>query len=108
MGALTDELRRRLDVPADLVPDATLDRFILVAGNALAPWLVADPTPWPDNVDEGTLQLAVKLYDTAGRGITSMDGAGEWAAPAPAASPGLIRSVFGALGPALSAGGVSV
>ena len=37
------------------------------------------------------------------------DAAGEWLTlPAPAATPGLVRSIFGTLGPALATGGVSV
>lgn len=110
MSALTDELRRRLDVPVDLVPDARLDQALLVAGNLVEPWrgVHVEPDPFQANVDEATVQLAVKLWDVAARGATSMDAMGEFLAPAPAATPGLIRSIFGALGPAMNTGGVSV
>jgi len=108
--ALTDELRRRLDVPVDMVPDPLLESVLQVAGTMLAPWLVP-----PDqqefllpNIREATVQLAVKMWDVQGRGATTMDAVGEFLTPAPTASPGMIRSVFGVLGPALNLGGVSV
>jgi hypothetical protein len=107
---LTDELRRRLDVPTDLVPDALLDQSLAVAGALVAPWTdqTLIPNPHQGNIDEATVQLAVKLWDVQARGATSMDVLGGFAAPAPSATPGLVRSVFGALGPAMLTGGVSV
>ncbi len=111
MSALTDELRRRLDVPVDLVSDEILDGFLAVAGNNIRPWMAPEtvnPNPFQANVDEATLQLAVKLWDISNKGVNPQDGAGDWIAPPPAATPGLIRSVFGVLGPALATGGVSV
>jgi hypothetical protein len=110
MNTLTDELRRRLDVPAALVPDELLEHQLEVAGNSIAPWLGVhvDPHPFQANIDEATLQLAVKLWDLSGNGVSGQDAAGEWMMPAPTASPGLVRSVFGALGPALATGGLSV
>lgn len=103
------ELRRRLDVsPADY-PDEILDHYLDTAGTAIAPWLVAPlPVEYLPNVEEGTVQLAVKLVDAGSRGVAGMDAAGDWTMPAPAATPGLVRSVFGALGPALATGGLSV
>lgn len=105
---LRAELRRRLDVPTDLVDDELLNHFLDAADTALAEWLVADPAPFQANVDEATVQLAVKLWDTSTRGVAMFSPDGQWSAPAPSASPGLVRSVFGALGPALARGGVSV
>lgn len=105
---LLAELRRRLDVPTDLVDDETLTHFLDVAIADLAPWLVEDPSPFQANVDEATLQLAVKMWDTSTRGVAMLTPDGQWTAPTPSASPGLVRSVYGALGPALHAGGVSV
>lgn len=111
MTALTDELRRRLDVPEDLVSDALLDTALAVAGNDIQPWLspvTVDPNPLQPNIDEATLQLAVKIWDISNRGINSQDAAGDWLSVPPAATPGLVRSIFGVLGPALHCGGVSV
>lgn len=109
MTDLLAELRRRLDVPASQVSDELLTHFLDVSMATLGPWLVPDAaTTYPANVDEATIQLAVKLYDTSARGAASMDAAGDWMMPAPAATPGLIRAVFGALGPALRMAGVSV
>jgi len=108
---LTDELRRRLDVPADLVPDALLDATLEVAASSVGMWLDPDPliqAQYQANIDEATVQLAVKVWDTSVRGVSGMDAAGEWQMPTPAASPGLVRSVFGVLGPAMASGGVSV
>lgn len=105
---LLAELRRRLDVPVDLVPDELLGHLLTSAETLIWPWLVADPSPYEELVDEATVELAVKLYDVSSRGVASMDAVGEWVMPAPAATPGLIRSVYGVLGPALATGGVSV
>lgn len=105
---LLAELRRRLDVPVDLVSDELLQHYLTSAGLLIGPWLVADPAPYQRLVDEAMVELAVKLYDVAPRGVASMDAAGEWVMPSPSATPGLVRSVFGALGPALATGGVSV
>ena len=106
---LLEELRRRLDVPVAQTSDELLDHFLDVAASALNPWLVLDAAILhPANVDEATVQLAVKLWDTADRGVAGFAPDGEWIAPAPSASPGLVRSVFGALGPALRSAGVSV
>lgn len=105
---LLAELRRRLDVPDTLVPDALLTHFLDVATASLQPWLVEDATAYQANVDEATLQLSCKLWDTSTSGVAMFSPDGQWQAPSPSASPGLVRSVFGALGPALSMGGVSV
>ena len=108
---LLAELRRRLDVPADIVGDELLTHMLDVAGALIGPWLAApgvDPDPYADLVDEATVELAVKVYDAGSRGLVGVDAAGEWTMPAPAATPGLVRSVFGVLGPALATGGLSV
>lgn len=105
---LLAELRRRLDVPEDLVDDELLTHFLDVAAADLAPWLVEDTAPFQGNVDEATLQLACKVWDASTRGLAGFTQSGEWLSPAPSATPGLVRSVFGALGPALSMGGLSV
>jgi hypothetical protein len=109
--AATDEVRRRIDVPADFVSDAQLDAILLVAGNAILPWLgspVINPHPYQANIDEATIQLAVKLWDVSAKGVAGVDAVGDFTMPAPSATPGLIRSVFGVLGPALGTAGVSV
>jgi hypothetical protein len=99
------EVRRRLDVPAAAVSDEVLTHMLDVAARLVDPWLVEDPTPYLPLVDEATVQLAVKVYDVSPRGV--VDPLGDWA-PAPGATPGLVRSVFGVLGPALNTGGLSV
>lgn len=105
---LLQELRRRLDVPIDLAGDALLQHFLDVATAGISPWLVDDPAAYPAAVDEATVQLAVKLWDTSTHGVAGASPDGQWMTPAPSASPGLVRAVFGALGPALKTGGVSV
>ena len=106
---LVDELRLRLRLDDQLWPDAQLQHFIDVAASTVSPWLAADaPAVWPDLVDEATVQLAVKMVDVSGRGAVTVDPVGEFMVPAPAATPGMIRSVFGVLGPAMATGGVSV
>ncbi len=105
---MTTELRRRLDVPTDLADDALLAHFLDVSMQALSPWLVEDVAPWQANVDEATLELAVKVWDSSARGMAAFSSDGQWVAPSPSATPGLVRSVFGALGPALAMGGLSV
>lgn len=102
---LLAEFRRRLTVSAELVPDEVLQHLLDVASANIQPWLVDGWTVWQANVDEATVQLAVKLYDVSGRGV--LDPYDGWQ-PGPSATPGMVRAVFGALGPALRAGGVSV
>ena len=111
MSGLTDELRRRLDVPADLVADSLLDAILDVAIVNVEPWLAPDldtRQAHQPNITEAVLQLAVKLWDVSNKGTTGLDPTGDWTTPAPAATPGLVRSVFGTLGPALHTGGLSV
>lgn len=114
MSDAIDELRRRLDVPADLVPDELLASALAVSRELILPWVSPENCPPTSNtyetlIDEATLQLAVKVYDVSGRGVATMDAGGEWVImPAPSATPGLVRSVFGVLGPALATGGISV
>lgn len=121
---LLAELRRRLDVPEDLVSDELLRHLLDVSAGLIQPWL-SGPVPWlwlsapvepeesPDPalaplIDEATVELAVKVYDVSPRGVATMDAGGEWILPSPSATPGLVRSVFGVLGPALATGGISV
>ena len=73
---LRAELRRRLDVPPELLTDEFLDHVLLVADTTITPWLVDDPEPFRASVDEATVQLAVKLVDIAGRGILDPTGDG--------------------------------
>lgn len=105
---LLDDLRRRLDVPVDLASDELLTHFLDVAMAALAPWFAEDSAQYQENVDEAILQLAVKMWDAGSRGLAGFTQSGDWVAPAPSSTPGMVRSVFGALGPALRMGGVSV
>ena len=105
---LLAELRRRLDVPTSALSDELLDHMLDVSLNALTPWLIpttVSPNPYQANVDEATVQLAVKLVDASPRGLVDADG---YLTPTMSATPGLVRAVFGALGPALAKGGLSV
>lgn len=108
---LLTELRRRLAVTPGQVPDEALSHFLEVADGLLLPWLAdpaVSPDPHQDLVDEAVVQLAVKLYDVSARGVAGPGIDGDWTYPAPSATPGLVRSVFGVLGPALATGGLSV
>jgi hypothetical protein len=109
MGVSVDGLRRRLDVPPELVDDAYLIACLDVAQEGISPWLAPDAyTLYPASVAEWTYQLAVKVWDTGTKGTSSVDAVGEFMMPAPSATPGLIRSTFGVAGPALKQGGLSV
>ena len=101
---LVVELRRRLGVGAE-VDDAQLGHVLHVATDNLAPWLVDDPTMWQASVDEATVQLAVMVFDTQTRGMVGVDVDGDYTLPAARATPGMVRGVFGVLGPALRWGG---
>jgi hypothetical protein len=105
---LLAEFRRRIDVSQAQVPDATLTHFLDVAEAGIEPWIIDDPTPYASNVEEATLQVAVKMWDVAARGVTSLSPSGDYTLPAASATPGLVRSAFPALGPALYMGGLSV
>lgn len=102
---LLAELRRRLDVTPSDLSDELLEHMLDVSTQLLAPWLVEDLDFYQANVDEATVQLAVKIVDVSPRGL--IDPAGEVLMPT-SATPGLVRSVFGVLGPALAQGGLSV
>src|SRR6188768_2741680 len=109
MAATVDQLRRRLGVPAELVDDPTLQACLDVAVEGIGPWAVADAaTLFPASMDEWTYQVAVKIYDTGTTGVTSMDAMGEFQMPSPSATQSMIRGAFGAAGPALLQGGLSV
>lgn len=93
----------------DEASDELLSHLLDVAADLIAPWLVSDPSRYQHLVDEGTVQLGVKLYDIAPRGVAAMDASGDWVTlPTPSATPGLVRSVYGVLGPAMAMGGLSV
>lgn len=105
---LLAELRRRLDVPAEALSDELLTHMLDVSAALIAPWLAPaaiDPDPLQPLIDEATVQLAVKIIDVSPRGL--IDPTGELLLPT-SATPGLVRSVFGVLGPALHTGGLSV
>lgn len=103
---LLTELRSRLDLVGDLtVPDSRLQWCVDVATAMVSEW---QPEGNRILVDEATVQLAVKVYDLGSRGTVGMDPAGEWVAPAPTATAGLINSVMGILGPALPTGGAII
>lgn len=97
MDILT-EMRLRLDVAEADVSDARLQHFIDVATEGLDGHI---PTynRGTASYQECVCQLAIKIYDTAGRGTISMDAAGEWVAPSPAATQGLIQAIWGIVAP---------
>ena len=102
-------LRRRIDATPSQVSDEQLTHFLVVADTVLGPWLISDAfTLFPANVDEGVVEVAVKFWDVAARGVTTLGPDGEWSLPAASATPGLARAGFAALGPALRAGGLTV
>lgn len=102
---LLEELRRRLDVDEVTIPDDILTWCLNVSTAMIDEW---KPEGNRILVDEATVELAVKVYDLGGRGGVTMDPAGEWVAPAPTATAGLINSVMGILGPALPTGGAII
>jgi len=109
MVVSVDELRRRLDAPAEFVDDTQLQACLDVAAEGIGPWLVTDArTLYPASVEEWNYQLAIKVWDTGTKGVASVDAVGEFMMPAPAASQSMVRSTFGAAGPALRQGGLTV
>ena len=102
---LLEELRRRLDVDEVTIPDDILQWCLTISAAMIDEW---NPTGNRWLIQEATIELAVKIYDLGGRGTVSMDPAGEWVAPAPTATAGLINSVMGILGPALPTGGAII
>lgn len=98
---LLTELRTRLDVVSADVPDARLQWCLDVAAEMID---ATEPVVAGPLVDEATVQLAVKVYDLGSRGTVSLDPSGEWVAPAPSATRGLINAVAGILAPATAVG----
>lgn len=92
------EVRRRLDVTTTNVSDAILGHFLSAATEAVDGY-VPSYNRGAFGYQEGVIQLAVKIADTSARGTISVDPAGEFIAPAPSATAGLIRSVWGLIGP---------
>ena len=104
------EVRARLDVDATTVPDSRIQWCIGVAVEmvnatepAVAPFASSGARAQA-LVDEATVELAVKIYDLGARGTIGMDPAGEWVAPSPSATRGLINAVAGILAPATAVG----
>lgn len=101
---LVAELRTRLDLDSSpQVPNSRLQWCLEVAQGLIASEEPSDDAH-PALLDESQLQLAIKVYDLGRRGTVSMDEAGEWQAPPPSATRGLIRSVQGILAPATKTG----
>jgi hypothetical protein len=102
-----DELRRRLAVDPTDAPDPVLESCLSVASANIDPRcdlrLVND---YPDAYREGCYQLAVKVFDTQSKGATSMTPDGYYEAPSLSATSGMIRAVYGVLGPCLRTGGL--
>lgn len=96
------EVRRRLDVTSGQVSDDILNWCIDTAEELIAPYEIVGNYALKT---EATIQLAVKIYDSGQRGTISVDPAGEWVAPAPSATAGLVKAVWGILGPATATGG---
>jgi len=94
------EVRRRLDMVADTtnLPDALLGHIIDVSEGLLAQWVPTYNRTGPV-YDEATVQLAVKVYDVSARGTIAVDPAGEFVAPAPSATAGLVKSVWAYVAP---------
>lgn len=108
---LVGELRNRLDVAPDIATDDQLQHVLDVAAAAVDPWITpADVPPHPQqaSIDEAIVQLAVKVWDAGVRGLIGVDQTGEWTVPSAAATPGMVRAVFGVLAPAMPTGGVAV
>lgn len=95
---LLAELRRRLDVEAEHVPDEVLSHFLAVSTG-----LVDSHVPSHNRAgalyDEAILQLAVKVSEISGRGTIAVDPSGEFLAPSPSATAGLVRSVWAYIAP---------
>jgi len=93
-----DEVRLRLDVTSGQWSDDRLTHFINTATELIDEHV---PTYNRDKFGytEGIIQLAVKIADTSARGTIAVDPTGEYVAPAPSATAGLIRSIWGLIGP---------
>lgn len=100
------EVRRRLDVVDDTTnyPDALITHFIDVATD-LVDQYVPSYNRTGSMYAEAQIQLAVKVADVAGRGTISVDPTGEYVAPAPSATAGLVKSAWAYVGPLTADGG---
>lgn len=92
------EVRLRLDVTTSDVSDARLTHFLSAAVEAVDRH-VPSYNRAAFGYQEGVIQLAVKMYDTSARGTVALDPTGEYVAPSPSATKGLILSVWGLIGP---------
>jgi hypothetical protein len=92
------EVRRRLDVSSTHLSDDILAHWINTATEAVDAY-VPSYNRSAYGYTEAVIQLACKIADTSARGTISVDPAGEYVSPAPAATAGLIKSVWGLIGP---------
>lgn len=101
-----DEVRRRLDLVSDTtnLPDALLGHIVDVATALVDQWVPSFNRSGAV-YDEATVQLAVKVYDVSGRGTIAVDPTGEYVAPSPAATAGMVRSVWAYIQPLTDTGG---
>lgn len=87
-----DDLRARLGVGADIT-DAQLGQALDVSVELVDPWVPADQYATV-LYGEAVLALAVKVWDVQPRGVGGFDASGEFIAPSPNASAGMIRAVW--------------
>lgn len=94
------EVRRRLDLVNDTAALSSdlLTHIVDVAEGLLNQWV---PTYNRTGAvyTEAHIQLAVKVYDVSGRGTISVDPAGEFVAPSPSATAGMVRSCWAYIAP---------
>ena len=101
------ELRRRLGATSEDVPDTVLQGCLDVASAVIdprctLPLVNANPSAYT----EGCYQLAVKVFDTQSKGVTAMTPDGYYETPTASATSGMVRAVYGVLGPVLRNGGL--
>lgn len=92
------EVRRRLDVSVDQMPDPLLQHFIDSSTEVIDQYVPSHRRAG-SAYKEGVIQLTIKVVDTSTRGTVSMDPSGEYMVPSPSATAGLVRSVWGLIGP---------
>jgi hypothetical protein len=97
------EVRRRLDLTSTTSSDNILQWFLDLAAERLEPYEFRGNYAM---ATEAQIRVALKFYDDSGRGTVGVDPTGEWVAPAPYVTDGVIRSIVaGVAGPATATGG---
>lgn len=103
------ELATRLGIAPSAETLARLGDTLTVAASLVTPHTDADLVEaHPGTYLEAVYQLAVRVWDTATKGAVDLNAVGDFVFPAPAATAGLVRAVWGFIQPLNRTGGLTV